>query len=548
LSIRLEMSYEETAALATFLGGIGLFFTGIRSLSAHMLHLGGKTLRRTIASHGQNRALVALSGTLAGAFLQSTNGITFILVGMVTAGLLPLDTALGVLAWANLGTTALVMLSTSVNLHVPILLTLGCSGIWLFFDRDRASALRPLAEVLLAIALLFLGLELLRVAMGQLREFPGFDHVLAQAGRTGLTSFLAGVLLTLPTQSFTTTAILGVASAQGGLLSFGSALLLLLGAGAGAGLSVYLTSRGILGSHRQLILFQVLNRFFGVSLVLLLLGLESATGWPLLLHWVRGLSHEVGRQLGLIYLACQVSALAGWYALRRPCLRFLARVAPPLEIEELAEAKFVSTMVPIDTDVALTLAAREQCRLVEHLFEALQRVDEHAERAFAILSAKIAEFLTTVLRVSEQDGAQLSPAQLDAVANLQARNETLRLEHETVCQIAKRREALGEGEAGALAATLVEGLGALLIWANDCARSGAAEDLAVLHQLTTNRSELVDSLRRGLLHVAEQDEIYALTSLFERAVWLLQRYAQLLSPLAEEVAQRSAHSALEQAT
>lgn len=522
------MTYQESAALATFLGGLGLFFTGIRSLSAHMLHLGGKTLRQAIATHGHNRLLVALSGTLAGAFLQSANGITFILVSMVTAGLMNLDLALGVLAWANLGTTALVALSASINLHVLILLTLGGAGVWLFFDRSRASNFRPLAEVLLAVAMLFLGLEFIRQAILQLRVTPGFDEALALAGTSRLASFLAGVILTLPTQSFTTTAILAVASAQSGLLPFTSAIALVLGAGIGAGLSVYLTSGGVRGSHRQLILFQVVNRCFGVALVLILLVVEWLTGWPLLLHMITGASHEIGRQLSLIYLACQVASLVGWYGLRRPCLRFLAFAAPPLDIEKLADAKFISGMVPVDPDVALTLAAKEQSRLVEHLFKALQNVDEDAERAFAILSVKIAGFLTDGLRVAEQDGAQVTAEQLDRIANLQARNETLRLEHETLCQIARRRSALREGEASTLADTLVEGLGALLMWTHDSAISGAADDLAMLQQLTASRSEVVDSLRRSLIHVEEQDEIYALTSLFERAVWLLQRYAQLL--------------------
>lgn len=259
-----------------------------------------------------------------------------------------------------------------------------------------------------------------------------------------------------------------------------------------------------------------------------LLVVERLTGWPLLLHLVTGTSHEIGRQLSLIYLACQVAALFGWYALRHPCLQFLAFAAPPLEIEKLADAKFISGVVPLDTDVAVTLAAKEQSRLVEHLFKALQRVDEDAERAFAILSVKIAAFLTDGLRVAEQDGAQITPQQLDRIANLQARNETLRLEHETLCQIAHRRSDLPDGEASALAETLVEGLGALLMWTHDSALSGAADDLAMLRQLTASRSEVVDSLRRSLIHVEEQDQIYALTSLFERAVWLLQRYAQLL--------------------
>lgn len=98
------MTLPGIEPIATFLGGLGLFFTGIRNLSANMLQIGGKRLREAATDHTGSPIINALIGTLAGALLQSSNGIAFVLISMVTAGLVPVATAMSLMLWANLGT------------------------------------------------------------------------------------------------------------------------------------------------------------------------------------------------------------------------------------------------------------------------------------------------------------------------------------------------------------------------------------------------------------------------------------------------------------
>jgi phosphate:Na+ symporter len=63
-------------------------------------------------------------------------------------------------------------------------------------------------------------------------------------------------------------------------------------------------------------------------------------------------------------------------------------------------------------------------------------------------------------------------------------------------------------------------------------RDGGADDIALVRQISSDRSSVVDGLRRQLIQVGDQAAVYSLTSLFERAVWLVQRYSLLLGEAA----------------
>ncbi len=520
-------------AIASFLGGLGLFFTGIRSLSANMVQIGGRPLRQAVSGHMQNPLLVAIVGVASGVLLQSANGITFILVSIVTAGLLQMTAAMPLLLWANLGTSALVAVA-AIDLRLVTLLALGLSGIWLYIDRSSGTTRRQVLEVVLAIGLLFLGLELLRAGTAGFRTYGAASGAVALAESSGTVAFLLGCIVTLFTQSSSATAILAISATQAGLLPIQGAALLVLGASLGSGVSVVLMGSSTRGSQRQLVLFQGLTKLLGVAVVLPLVLVEELTGWPLLLRTVQEMADDPGRQLALVYLACQLAALAVCAIPARPIRRLLSAVAPPLEAESLARLQFIYQAAVGDADIALILAEKEQARVSARLAPALEQPDDVAAASVAHLCGDIARFLGSIAGSNDGAVAALPRVMLDRLANLQARNEVLRSLYETVHQIARTRAGLPPGATATLADTLSQGLGAVLMCTDDAASSGAVEDIELLKEISSDRSRVVDALRRRLVQADNQEVVYRMTSQFERAVWLVERYALLLEAGAEE--------------
>lgn len=510
---------------AAFLGGLGLFLTGIRSVSAHMVQFGGPWLRRTIAQHGHRRGLIAAAGLTAGALVQSGNGIAFILAGMVSAGFIPLVTAMPLLLWANLGTSMLVIIA-SIDLKLITLVALGISGIWLFVDRRTGSTRRQLLEAVLALAMVFLGLELLRSGSVGLRGDPVTAGAVAMLGAFPAGAFVAGFGFTLITQSSSTTTIIAVTAVTAGLITFDAAAMLVLGASAGSGASAALIGAGGHGSQRQLVLFQALTKAIGALALVPIVELEMLTGWPLLLAAAQTLAGNAGGQLAIVFVACQLAAAAGFFLCAGAIKRLLVRLAPPLASESLGMPQFIDPRAAADADMALTLAEREQTRLTAALQPTLAAPHEAVLAAFARLSGEIQRFLDGL--TASKDDAALPRGLVDRLLNLRARNEVLELLHETLFQLARVREDLPPGPVCELAEPLTEGLGTVLLCLDDAARLPDGQDVAVLRQLTSERSVVVDGMRRNLIRVANQDAVYRLTSLFERAVWLANRYALLL--------------------
>ncbi len=122
-----------------------------------------------------------------------------------------------------------------------------------------------------------------------------------------------------------------------------------------------------------------------------------------------------------------------------------------------------------------------------------------------------------------------------AIANRQARNSFLQSLHEALRELGDALAKPFELPAlRSLAENLSEGLAALLMVAYEAVRDGDPEDLAVLQKMAADRDSLVDQMRRRVvsadraLSTQDQQALYTITSLFERIVWMLRRFAALL--------------------
>lgn len=123
--------------------------------------------------------------------------------------------------------------------------------------------------------------------------------------------------------------------------------------------------------------------------------------------------------------------------------------------------------------------------------------------AFARLSAEIRRFLDG-LTASKKDAA-LPRALVDRLLNLRARNDVLVVLHETLFQLARVRQQLPPGSVSEPAEPLTEELGTVLLCLDDAARLPDQHNVAVLRQLTSERSTVVDGMRWHLIRVANQD-------------------------------------------
>ena len=89
----------------SFLGGLGIFLYGIKSMGDGLQAAAGDRLREILNRMTATPIRGILAGMLVTILIQSSSGTTVITIGLVSAGFMTLKQAIGVIMGANIGTT-----------------------------------------------------------------------------------------------------------------------------------------------------------------------------------------------------------------------------------------------------------------------------------------------------------------------------------------------------------------------------------------------------------------------------------------------------------
>jgi phosphate:Na+ symporter len=349
------------------------------------------------------------------------------------------------------------------------------------------------------------------------------------------------VLLAVGTQSASSVTIVTMALATSGVIDLDYALMVVYGAGIGTGLGTFVVAFDQKGLGRQLVLYQLTLKAMGLALLLPLFWVEFYGGIPLVAAGLSSLPVAISFQVAFSYILYQLASDGVMHVFHHRVQHILEHRVPPTVAETLGHPHFIYAGAQKDAASALVLAEREQLRLLELLPEYLDSIREevtlieHDRTSLHEAGTQVAEacerFLEEVLSGS------LSESTLDHAIILKNRNQLLMALQETLNDLVKEASRALDGDsenARALVQNLLETLHMLLLTLTDAASSDDPEDVRMLQALTVDRSELMHGIRRrllasGAMEGGVREATFAATSLFERAVWLMRRYAILLS-------------------
>lgn len=523
---------------ASIFGGLGLFFIGVKLIGTNLRQMGGRRLRGWMTRSTGRPWLAGLVGTLSGAVTQSTNAVTFIVISLVTAGVVEVRRAVPIVVWANVGTSLLVLLA-AIDLRVTALVLVGVTGILYHLEIDKSARYRHLAGALLGIGLLFLGLNLIKSGAAPLQSVEIAQEFIAFSAESYFIAFLIGALLSLAAQSSSTVTVIAVAMASVGLLRPEQTVMIVYGASLGSGLSVWFMASALQGTAKRLADLQLFTKLAGVAVLLPLFAAETAGGVPLVMQALGTALPTLGQQVAWLYLVVQVVSAVAVTLVMKPLYTAVERATPPTVEEELSRPHYLYDGAQEDADTAATLVDREHQRLLPFLAEMLDNVRHDRVRlphdhrilheAGGAVAAEIEGFLTDLLSGSP------SREMLERLIRLRSRTEVLVGLLDGVRHLVQLIETLDgpqDGRLARLAGSIVESLHALLEELAVEAVEHEAERREALLAVTLDRSEMMDRVRRSLLAEAQdegvQAALYPLTLLFERNVWLIRRYLILL--------------------
>jgi phosphate:Na+ symporter len=529
------MSIFET--IATVLAGLGLFFVGIKLLRDNAKQIISRRFRMFVSKWMENSLRASLLGILSGFTTQSTSVATFITASLTSSGLTTVRKALPVIIWANAGCSALVLLAV-LDIKYAVLIVLTISGICFAFDKP--TKYRYAMGVILGIGLLFFGLQMVKMGTSPLAEFSWIQSFLYSIRASYILAFILGAFLTFVSQTAIGIVLVAIAMTQSGLFSVEQTIMLIYGVHLGSAITTLVLSSGLKGEPKQLVILQVLFNVFGLIFFVPMFYLEENLDIPLIKSLVSRMTPELEQQMAYVVLIFNFGVPFVLSFFLNPIHKLLVKLSPPTQEQDLSKLQFIHDQALGDPETAMDLVEKEHLRLIKRLPDYLESVRtektmepslgyETIHNASRAVADEVGSFLADLLNKN------LPPATSGRGLNLQNRHSVIASIEDNVYQMVETIDHTEHSMAlQNLIHSVVEGLHTVLLTTVDAMESSEGFEVDLLISITEDRGSLIERIRKSYLNSEEtlesQDKsmLFHVTSLYERIVWLIRRWATLL--------------------
>ena len=263
------MSINWQEIIFHFLCGLGLFLYSIKTMGDGLQQAAGDRLRYYIDKYTSNPFLGVLVGIVVTALIQSSTGVTVITVGLVSASLLTLRQAIGIIMGANIGTTVTsFIIGFKLGEYALPLIFLGT--MFLFFTKNRT--VNNIGRILFGVGGIFYALNLISAGMSPLKDLPQFKEYMVTLGQNPILGVVAGAVITVLIQASSATIGILQGLYAGGFLDLKGSLPVLFGDNIGTTLTVIIAAAGANVSAKRVAASHVTFNVLGTILCLILLG------------------------------------------------------------------------------------------------------------------------------------------------------------------------------------------------------------------------------------------------------------------------------------
>ncbi|MDZ4121185.1 MAG: Na/Pi cotransporter family protein, partial [Candidatus Cloacimonadaceae bacterium] len=202
-------------------------------------------------------------GILVTGIIQSSSATSVMMMGLVNAGIMNLNQAVGVIMGANIGTTITAQLIAFKIGHYAFAFII--IGVILLLLK-RSKAMEKWSAVILGFGLIFIGLNGMSAAVSPLRESEIARHFLINLSSNPFLGILTGTIFTMLIQSSSASIGIVIVLAVNQLIPFEGALYLVFGDNIGTTITAWLASLGANKTARRVAVVHTMFNLFGTIL------------------------------------------------------------------------------------------------------------------------------------------------------------------------------------------------------------------------------------------------------------------------------------------
>ena len=298
----------------TLFGGLAMFLFGMKIMGEALEKRAGTRLKKILENLTNNPIKGVLLGAAVTAAIQSSSATTVMAVGFVNSGIMELRQAISVVMGANIGTTITAWLLSLIGIETtnfwisllkpttfsPILAFVGI--IMLFTSKKK----KDTATIFLGFAVLMIGMDMMSGSVRGLSQVPEFVRLMVVFSNPVL-GVLVGAGITAIIQASAASIGMLQALANTGIVTFGTAIPIVLGQNIGTCITAILSSIGTNKNAKRVaafhLAFNIIGTVFFLSLFYALNAIIrfSFLSMPITAWWI-AIVHTLFNMLSTIVL------------------------------------------------------------------------------------------------------------------------------------------------------------------------------------------------------------------------------------------------------
>ena len=350
------------------LGGLAIFLFGMEQMADSLRKVAGNQMKMILGALTTNRVMGLVTGTIVTSVIQSSSVTTVMLVGFVTAGLMSLSQAIGVILGADIGTTITAQIvAFKVTKYALLLVAIG----FLLIFAAKRDVTKHYGALIMGLGMIFFGMGIMSEGMKPLRSYDPFIELMQDVSHPAI-GILVATFFTGLVQSSSATMGVVIAMAMQGLISLEAGIALALGANIGTCATAGLAA---IGKPREAVRVAVAHVTFKVVGVLMIVWfippfaelVRAISPVHTELSGINRLAAETPRQIANAHTIFNIGIALIFLPLASLFARFCEWVVPdkPLVEPVVIQPRYLDNELLSTPPLAIDRARREIGRLGE---------------------------------------------------------------------------------------------------------------------------------------------------------------------------------------
>ena len=352
------------------LSGIAIFIIGMFFMQDGFKQLSGGILEKLLEKFTSNTLYAILTGFLSTSVVQSSTIITLIVVSFLSAELLTLVQAVGIVFGSNIGSTTTAWIVSSLGVDVKIstyAFPMLVFGVVLRFF--KSNGVKGTGNVLLGLGFIFLGISYMKDGFDIMKNSIDLASY-AMEGYLGIIVYiLIGILITVVIQSSAATLAIVITALNADSITYVNAIALAIGANVGTTLTTILASFASNENGKRVALIHFLFNLISATFITVLI-YQFIDLTDFIAPFLGVSDNNYGMKLALFHTIFSVTGVI----LLTPAISLLVKLSEKLiqkKVSSASKPKYLNQSVLSNPDASLAALRKEIINLYENCQKAM---------------------------------------------------------------------------------------------------------------------------------------------------------------------------------